>query len=211
MSLLSITASGLARHPSGHNRPQVTGGKVEGPRRTPRHWSSDLAIWSPGPPAVPPRCPSWNENSRSSPVSAQMHPPRPGRARPWLPPSGPAEHFNNRRIGSGSDSSELGTVTEDAGCLRSQAAGREGAAPTCRSPDQGQAAEAQAQLRGAQEGFLEEGSPPPKLEEHTVQPGGGAPSSPWGGGEGCAAPGPKAVVEAPSPGEVSGVGGPMGR
>lgn len=34
----------------------------------------------------------------------------------------------------------------------------------------------QAQQRDAQEGFLEEGSPPPKLEEHTVQTGGGAPS-----------------------------------
>lgn len=66
----------------------------------------------------------------------------------------------------------------------------------------------QAQQRDAQEGFLEEGSPPQKLEEHTVQAGGGAPA-------GC-----REEVRCvqllvsgscggPTPGEVSGVGGPM--
>lgn len=151
LSFLSVTVS---------STPQEAQVDIMGPRSQMGRWRGPKALEqklghlaSSDPPAVP---------SRSSATSEQIHLLRLGLKHvPGCLPPGPVGHFNNRRRGKGPHVQEGGGVAPPPGA-------------SAQRVDRTQGRE--AQWREAKEGFLEEGSPPPKLEEHTVQTRGGAPS-----------------------------------
>lgn len=176
---------------------------MEGPLGTPRHWGRNLAIWPPDPSLCLPDAPPGMELEERSGLCTDAPAEAGTRHVPGCLPRGQQDVL----ITGGSEGAQtaLSWARSQQMLVSEKSRSRKGrGCPPRGSPEKGQEAGAQARQRDAQEGFLEEGPPTPKLEEHTVPTGSRAPSRPRGGGEVCAA------VRAPSPGEVSGVGGPVG-